>query len=251
MAPPVYYNANGTWKEADDLYVDLGPTRKTASIVYYNANGTWRECPMTSTVTIYGAKNETVTYSGTASGTVTLNSSGQATVALRGGSYSFTAGISGRTASVTVSGNTTVMLRPAKIVYWYGVEAVAFGSITGNDYSPEVKRNANSITVSTYRSGEGTNNRAFYTNTAVDVTNYSSLKGILEGMAANAWYKLGAATSRTTYDASSGAAVAVNKPSVTTVSLSGITGNRYIGIMGDSYGRAGDIAATIHAIWME
>lgn len=251
MAPPIMIKVDGTWREANDVYIKVNGVWKKADSVYVKVNGVWKEAPMTSTVTIYGAKNETVTYSGTASGTVTLNSSGQATVALRGGSYSFTAGISGRTASVTVSGNTTVMLRPANFVYWYGVEAVAFGSITGNDYSPEVKRNANSITVSTYRSGEGTNNRAFYTNTTVDVTNYSSLKGILEGMAANAWYKLGAATSRTTYDASSGAAAAVNKPNVTTVSLSGITGNRYIGIMGDSYGRAGDIAATIHAIWME
>lgn len=202
-------------------------------------------------VSIYGAKNEKVTYSGKASGSVTLGANGVGTVKLQTGNYTFTAGISGRTATVKVKMGAVVMLRPANFVYWYGVEAVAFGAITGNDYSPEVKRNANSITVSTYRSGEGTNNRAFYTNTAVDVTNYSSLKGILEGMAANAWYKLGAATSRTTYDASSGAAAAVNKPNVTTVSLSGITGNRYIGIMGDSYGRAGDISATIHAIWME
>lgn len=242
---------SGAWREADDVYIKVNGTWQKASSLYIKVNGIWKEVPMTATVTIYGAKNETVTYSGTASGTVTLDASGKATLQLRSGSYSFSAGISKRTASVTVSGNISVMLRPANFVYWYGVEAVAFGSITGNDYSPEVKRNTNSIVVSTYRSGESTNYRAFYTNSTVDLTKYSSLKGILEGMAANGWYRFGVATSRTTYEPSSGAVVGVNKPSINTVNLSGITGSRYIGIMGSSYGRPGDIIATIHAIWME
>ena len=70
-------------------------------------------------------------------------------------------------------------------------------------------------------------------------------------MATNGWYQFGVATSRTEYEPSSGVVVGVNKPSVNTVNLSGITGSRYIGIMGSSYGRPGDIIATIHAIWME
>lgn len=242
---------NSAWKQITGMHVKVSGSWKKVNDAYVKVNGAWKKCVSKATITIYGGASESVTYSGPDSGTITLNSSGVGTKEVTSGSYTFRAALSGRTSTNTVTGNTSIYLRPTNFIYWYGVEAVAFGSITGNDYSPAVKRNTNSITVSTYRSGQGTNYRAFYTNTAVAVTNYSSLKGILEGMAVNGWYKLGAATSRTTYDASSGAAVAVNKPSITTVSLSGITGNRYIGIMGDSYGKAGDIVATIHAIWME
>ena len=95
-------------------------------------------------ISIYGAKNEKVTYSGKASGTVTLNANGVGTVKLQTGDYTFTAGISGRTATVKVKMGAVVMLRPANFVYWYGVEV---GRCAQTIYGYTVEKNIGFATV--------------------------------------------------------------------------------------------------------
>lgn len=242
---------NSAWKQITGMHVKVSGSWKKVNDAYVKVNGAWKKCVSKATITIYGGASESVTYSGPDSGTITLNSSGVGTKEVTSGSYTFRAAISGRTSTNTVTGNTSIYLRPVHFIYWYGVEAVKFGSINGNDWYPTVTRNANNIAFSVSRNSNGSAYRSFMTSSAVNVTNYSSLKGILEGMGVNGWYQFGATTSATDYEPSSGAVIAANKPSVNTVNLSGITGNRYIGVMGTSYAKSGEAAGKIHAIWME
>ena len=244
-----YVNVNGTWKSASAVWINNG-TWKSASAVWINVNGTWRKQNESTVVcTVYGAKNETVSYSGASSGSISLNASGVGTKELPLGSYTFTGKISGYSTTVTIKENaTTVRVRPERIIYWYGVEEVAFGTVYGNDYSPTVTRNANSITVSVSRNGNAAAYRTFMTSGTVTLTGYNSLKGVLEGMGINGWYRLCAATNRQDYESG---VVASNKPTVTTVDVSSKSGSHYIGINGTSYGRTGATTATIHALWLE
>lgn len=245
----IHINVGGAWKDGTDALVKVGGVWRKASSIWVKTGGAWKEAGGMVTLPVYGAANETVTYSGAASGTVTLDGNGGGYVELTFGTYTFYGGISGFSATVAVDKNTTaIFVRPARIIYWYGVEAVAFGGILGNDWGSSVTRNAHDITFTASRNANGSAYRSFMTANPVSLAGCNSLKAILEGMAANGWYTFGAVTSRTTYE---DGVVASNKPNVTTVDISGISDGRYIGAMGTSYAKSGDVTGKMHAVWLE
>lgn len=247
--PSQVYISNG-WKDITGLYVKVSGSWKKTNGIYLKVAGAWKKTISKATITIYGAAKETIIYSGPESGTLTLNSSGSITKEVLTGSYSFKAGLTGRTATANVTANTSVYLRPTNFIYWYGVENVAFGGILCNDHDPKVTRNTNNISISVYRHGSGVEYRSFFTNSKVNLTNFSSLKGTLELMAVNGWYQLGIGSERNTYEPTT-AVIGPSSKSTVSINISSISGSYYVGLAGTSYGKKGTVQAKIHAIWME
>lgn len=204
-------------------------------------------------ISLFGAANETVTYTGKSSGSVTLGADGTGTVTLPTGNYTFTAGVSGMTATIKVKKGVTVMLRPEHFVYWYGVEAVPFGDIWySRDWGSQVTRNTNSIVAQIHVNGNGYGYHTFMTENAVDLTPYSSLKALLKDVDSNGWQYFAATTDRTTSEPTEYRVTpGVNAPTVNSIDVSGLSESRYVGITGVGYVRQGPYDAYIYAIWME
>lgn len=202
-------------------------------------------------VTLYGAKNEVITFTGKDTGTVTLDANGTGTATLKKGSYNFTGGVSGFVKSnVEISGDTTVYVRPQRIIYWYGVKAETM-DIDGSNYSsPSITENENSITVSAY-SNSVSSSYNYMTVNKIDISSFSSLHGICEKATGNNFSVLTYTDNRNSVDLDVGGSFPSDAKSTATFDISSVTGSHYVGIAGGAYNRPTTREIIVYAFWLE
>lgn len=118
----VFYVGNGDWivSITDGTQVGRSQTFTIENDYTYITT----TVAFTATITVYGGATETITYTGASEGSFTTNENGIGTAELPIGTYEFTAGLSKRTGSATLSGiNIDLYLRPqSNCAYWFGVK---------------------------------------------------------------------------------------------------------------------------------
>ena len=126
-------------------------------------------------VTVHGGANETVTIDSMFS--ITLDANGEGDTTLSIGEHSLTGGLSGKTFTVNVEGNTEdIYCMPNNgegVLYWFGNEVTPM-MLTRDTYAGSLTRKADHMEISKY-TGVSNNNAQLTPTVKINLNNYSKI----------------------------------------------------------------------------